>query len=280
MKLSDNSRFPHPVLCPFSDDYLAGEFDIDFIIDENIETASLSLSYEVKLTESSIAELVKRNHATIGCFIVCSDTYFNEFRALSWPSGKVDFAPGTLLNRVVIRPVIFANMDIPKWEIGTINKEFEPPVFLAKNDLLALGEEHIFSVGQAKLADIESIFELDYSDEVVDDVIEVNPDGDRITITTSKKTFHNIELLRQQTEGAPVVMGAVYLPAVMETLNSIIHDSAQYHTYRWYTPFVARCDATGVSVEDRNQSILNAAQLLLDSPIGQLEHIADMEEAE
>lgn len=281
MRLNDNSHFPYPVLSHSTDDYDTGEFDIEFIIKENIETGELSLTYHVKITDAiDIENLVRNNHATIGCFIICSDTYFNEFRKLSWPTGRIDFIPGTLLNRVTIRPVIFANEDIFNWDTSTINKEFNPPVVLRKNDLIALGEEQIFSVGQAKLADIESIFELNYSDDVVDNLIKVNPDGDRITITTSKQTFSNIELLRQQTQGAPAVMGSVYLPAVMETLNVIVNEPEQYQGYRWYTPFIARCDAIGVNVEDPNLSILESAQMLLEYPIGQLDIIANSGEEE
>lgn len=281
MRLTDNSYFPYPVLSHFTDDYYTGEFDVEFIIDENTETGELSLTYQVQITDAfDIETLVRSNRATIGCFIVCSETYFNEFRTLSWPTGRIDFVPGTLLNRVTIRPVIFANENIDNWDTGTINKEFSPPVVLRKNDLIALGEEQIFSVGQAKLADIESIFELNYSDAVADSLIEVNPVGDRITITTSKETFSNIELLRRQTQGAPAVMGSVYLPAVMETLSVIVNEPEQYQGYRWYTPFIARCDAIGVNIEDPNLSILEGAQMLLEYPIGQLDIIANSGEEE
>ena len=280
MRLSDETRFPHPVLSPFSDDYLEGEFDVEFTIDETPATGALSLTYQVKVTDAAMAQLVQNGQATAGCFISCSDTYYNMLHSLSWPTGRLDFVPGSLLNRVVVRPVIFANDNIPKWDTGTINSEFDLPVDLLKHDLLALGEAHTFSVGQAKLAEIESIFELDFSDEVADGVIQVNLDADRITITTSRKTFDVIDLLRGQANGAPIVMNAVYLPAVMETLNELIREPGQYQGRRWYTPFAARCDVTGVKIEDASLSILDAAQTLLESPIERLDELSVIGEEE
>lgn len=280
MRLSDETRFPHPVLSPFSDDYLEGEFDVEFTIDETPATGALSLTYQVKVTDAAMAQLVNNGQATAGCFISCPDTYYNMLHSLSWPTGRLDFVPGSLLNGVVVRPVIFANDNIPKWDTGTINSEFDLPVDLLKDDLLALGEEHTFSVGQAKLAEIESIFELDFSDEVADGVIRVNLDADRITITTSRKTFDVIDLLRGQANGAPIVMNAVYLPAVMETLNELIREPGQYQGRRWYTPFAARCDVTGVKIEDASLSILDAAQTLLESPIERLDELSVIGEEE
>lgn len=280
MRLSDETRFPHPVLSRFSDDYLEGEFDVEFDIYETPATGALSLTYQIKVTDAAMARLVNNGQATAGCFISCPDTYYNMLHSLSWPTGRLDFVPGSLLNGVVVRPVIFANDNIPKWDTGTINSEFDLPVDLLKNDLLALGEERIFSVGQAKLAEIESIFELDFSDEVVDGVIQVTLDADRITITTSRKTFDVIDLLRGQENGAPIVMNAVYLPAVMETLNELIREPGQYQGRRWYTPFAARCDVTGVKIEETGLSILDAAQTLLESPIERLDELSAIGEDE
>ncbi|WP_370074073.1 MULTISPECIES: hypothetical protein [Salipiger] len=80
-------------------------------------------------------------------------------------------------------------------------------------------------------------------------------------------------LLREQKAGKPVVMNAVYLPAVMEVLDALQSGADQYEPWRWHAPFMARCDARGVDPKT-DTSILESAQKLLDSPANALEQLA------
>ena len=131
------------------------------------------------------------------------------------------------------------------------------------------GSEHIISVGQAKLAPIESIFELDRSPEVPEGALRVELERDRVTILAGEKTHETILLLREQAKGKPVVMNAVYLPAVMEVLDALSGGAEQYEGQRWYAPFMARCDAKGIDPSAK-PSILESAQTLLGGPAGAL----------
>ena len=160
MRLSRETRFPHPVLGPETGDFNAGEFDVVFTPVEHRQTGALTLKHSITLTEPEITELVKTERAATACFVRCADTFFAELRPLSWPEGRSDFAAGKLLNRVLLRPVIWLCDDIPDWDPGTINPEFAPPVALGRGDIIALGAEHVISVGQAKLQPIESIFQV------------------------------------------------------------------------------------------------------------------------
>ena len=165
--------------------------------------------------------------------------------------------------------MIWLKSDLPSWDPGTIHPEFSPPLSLAHGDIIAIGDEHIISVGQAKLTPIESIFELDRSPDVPEGTLRVELERDRITILSGEKTHEIILLLREQAKGKPVVMNAVYLPAVMEVLDALSDGAEQYEGYRWYAPFIARCDSRGID-PSAGSSILESAQTLLDSPVGVL----------
>ncbi len=166
MRVSEETRFPHPVLGSGTGDFTTGSFDMSFTSSEDLKTGALTLEHKITLTEDGVRELIETGRASIGCFLRCPDTYHTELRTLAWPSGRSDFAAGSLLNRVSLRPLVWLNHDLPRWDPGTIHPEFVPPVSLAHGDIIAIGDEHIISVGQAKLAPIESIFELDRSPEV------------------------------------------------------------------------------------------------------------------
>ncbi|MCD9122285.1 hypothetical protein [Cupriavidus sp. UGS-1] len=272
MRLSDDTRFPHPVLSPFTGDFTSGEFNIDFRVEENRETGSLSLDYRISLTEPGIKSLLESNRAAVGCFIRCNDTYFTELRRLAWDSGRFDFPPGALLNRVLLRPIIWLTDPLTDWDPGTIHAEFAPPISLENGDIIAIGDESIISVGLAKLTPIESIFELDTSRDIPEGKIQVILDRNRIAILVAPNTYKMISLLRGQSAGAPVIMNAVYLPAIMEVLDAIRDAQDSYESRRWFKPFMARCDAKGIT-PGAGKSILEDAQALLENPIRTLDSI-------
>ncbi len=269
MRFTDEARFPHPVLGPLTGDFTSGELDVSFTIHEDLETGALILEHRISLTEPGIRGLVKTNRAAAGCFVRCNDTYHTELRRLAWPNGRSDFPAGALLNRVSLRPIVWLDDGLDGWDPGTIHPEFEPPVSLVKGDIIAIGDESVISVGQAKFAPIESIFELVRSSDVSEGRIQVELDRDRITILVAPKTHETISLLRGQAKGRPVVMNAVYLPAVMEVLDGLRVDPEQYNGWRWYQPFTAKCDAKGIDPAIAT-SILENAQTLLDGPAGAL----------
>ncbi|OBY24383.1 hypothetical protein [Leisingera sp. JC1] len=265
MRFSEETRYPHPVLAHDTGDFIAGEFDMRFTLSEDIATGALSLEHNTTLTEGGIRKLVETGKASVGCFVRCSDTYHTELRNLTWPTGRTDFAAGVLLNRVSLRPIVWLKGRLTGWNPGTIHPEFSPPVDMNGGDIIAIGEEHIISVGQAKLAPIESIFELDRSPDVPEGTLQVELERDRITILAGEKTHETIMLLREQKTGKPVVMSSIYLPAVMEVLDALQSGADQYEPYRWHAPFTARCDARGVDPK-ADVSILESAQKLLDGP--------------
>lgn len=266
MRITEDTRFPHPVLSPYSADYTSGEFSVAFEAFEDPATCALQLDYAITLTEPAILELVTSGRATIGCFVRCGDTYYTELRQLSWPMGRTDFRPGSLLNRVVVQPIIWLNAALRAWNPGTIHPEFSPPLDLDPADIVAVGVEAVLSIGQAKFAEIESIFELRRAPGVPEGEMRIDPDGDRIGIVVAPGLFDVINVLRGQADGQPVVMNGVYLPAVMEVLDLLTPGRDQYEAQRWHQPFLAKCDAKGIEPSP-GMSVLEAAQSLLEVPL-------------
>jgi hypothetical protein len=269
MRITENTRFPHPVLGLDTGDFIIGDFHVAIEVKENFSTGTVTLEHTITLTEPAIHALIENNHASVGCIIKCSDTFFNELRPMAWSTGKTDFSSGQLLNRVTIRPIIWLKTDLHDWNPGTIHPEFDPPISLNNGDIIAVGEELRISVGQAKLSPIESIFELVKLETVPDGELIVDMMGNRISLFVSDKTFQTLSELRLQSSWQELLMSSIYMPAVMEVLDALSHDNQAYDSLRWYQPFLAKCDAKGVRIEP-NMSILKAAQILLEFPIARL----------
>ena len=268
MRVSENTRFPHPVLGLDTGDFVVGEFSVEIKVKENRSTEAVTLEHAITLTEPGILALVENNQASVGCIIKCADTFFNDLRQIAWSSGKTDFSPGLLLNRVSLRPIVWLKSDLKEWNPGTIHHEFEPPVSLNNGDIIAVGEELIISVGQAKLAPIESIFDLVKSENIPEGMFEVDTAGHRIALLVNEKMFQTLAQLRLKTDGPEILMSSIYMPAIMEVLDALRNGDQSYEL-RWYQPFLAKCDLKGVRIEP-NMSILKAAQILLERPVARL----------
>ena len=278
MRISDGTRFPHPVLQETSDDFRSGEFHVHFEFTEIPDTGQLQASYKVDLTQTEILDLITRQMARLGCIIRCEDTYHVELRPLSWPSGELDFRPGSLLGRVTLRPIIWLASGLDEWDPGSIHEEFDPPVTLERGDIVGFGPEYVISVGQAKLQNMETIFELRRAEEMQEGSIEVELGGDRIGIRVDSRTYDTICVLRGQLHGGPILLNSVYLPAVMEVLDILGTEEGDFENRRWYRAFTARCDARGIDISSL-ESILESAQALLESPIRKLAVIVAGEDA-
>lgn len=274
MRITENTRFPHPVLGLDSGDFVAGEFSIQIQVKEDRSAGTVTLEHAITLTEPAIRALVESNQASVGCIIKCADTFFSDLKKMTWSTGITDFPPDQLLNQVTFRPIVWLKKDLDNWDPGTINSEFSPPISLKKSDIIAIGNELMISVGQAKLTPIESIFELVKSERIPDGELQVDISGSCIGLLVSEKTFQTLSELRLQSHSKDILMSSIYLPAVMEVLDILRNDSKEYELQRWYQPFLAKCHAKGIDIES-NHSILEAAQCLLEHPISHLGKIAE-----
>lgn len=266
MRLSNETRYPHPVLSRFTGDYSAGDFSVAFSVEEAPETSAMVLKHKITLEEPNIARLVENGQAEIACLVRCLDTYHISKHPLGYPEGKTEFPAGQLINTVIVRPIIFLKKDIEDISSELINEEFGSPIPLKKGDILALDSEVSISAGKAKLAKAESIFELHMSEEVPEGRVKVNLELERISIFLGPNTFSMVNQLRNTEERSPIVMNSVYLPAVMETLDLLKKDQNSYTEKRWYTPLVEKCIFHGYAI-DSDFSILDAAYSLLESPL-------------
>jgi hypothetical protein len=276
MRISDDTRFPHPVLSPESDDFGDAAFDVTFTCEESATSGRVALRHQIELREDDIRALVENGTASVGAFVRCRDTYFSSLELLAWPSGEVEFQDGALLNRVAIRPIVWLNDGVQNWKPAGIADEFTEAVTLPASSIIAFGYESILSVGRAKLSPLESIFTLKKSDDAGPDVITIDLHADKITILAGQSAYEVISGLRGQLSTRPAALGAVYLPAVMETLDQLRDGTGAYEERRWLTPFQARCDALAIDLQ--NPRLVQDAQRLLDQPIPRMRTLAGVEE--
>jgi hypothetical protein len=272
MRFSEEMSFPHPVLAPWLTDYEEAAFTIRLLHRESLKGGKLAIVCEASITQPDIVTLIESGCAIFGVFVNCESTSMRKLVPLGFPTGSHEFGPGALLNRVAFRPVVWTTEHLENWAPVGANPEFGDAIAVPKGEILALGFEQTIDVSRAKMAPLETIFALRAVDSLADGEIEVDLERAKITILTSSKTYGTINEWRE-SQASSVVMGAVYIPALMQVLDTLREGTGSYENFRWYRPFIDRC-AT-LEIEFDNVDLLKASAKLLDYPLTRLPPATD-----
>lgn len=277
MKISETTSYPHPVLAPWSGDVEGSSFHAELTLREDGAAQRIDIHCEVSLDQPEIVSLIERGDAAFGCFITCVSTGFRRMQRFGFPSGSHQFAPGALLGRVQLRPMVWSLRTILAYRPAGTHAEFGGPADIEPGQILALDDELRVDVLRPPLPSIESIFEIFASQEVADGQFDIDLSGDRINIYMSEATFSLVQGLRQTTESTRgVVMNALFVPVVMEVLHHVATGEEQFAQCRWFEPFRKRSELLDVDL--KSPTLLSDAQILLGLPFQELGRLVEEEE--
>lgn len=249
MKITENARFPHPVLSPCSCDFREGEFSMQFTVSENSapDRYQVALDYTMSLTEPTLRQLVEQGKAAAGIFASCLDTYYSRLIALGLDRGSFSFEPGALAGRVTLRPVVWTCGEVKEFPVGNCHEEFGgAPIPLPAGSVLAVDEEVTIQVGPEKLMQIETIFSIAKSDQLESGMLSVSLDSDRIKVLAAADIYETVNRLKSTEHARAVILNSVFLPAVIQVLDSLRDGASAYEGRRWYRVFSAKCDHLGI----------------------------------
>jgi len=268
MKIDLNTHFPHPVLCEGNDDILTGSFDLR--IDQAMETTSceVEIDFALTLTEQHLHDLYHDGDVKAGAFIRCQDTFYSELRTADGMKGTWKFRKSALYGRVEVKPLLWLVVPLENWSSPNVNTEFGGAISLGRSEVIGLGADTVFVIGQDKLKKFESIFELVPSDDIPKGRMKVDLLSDAIRILVAPEFFRSIELMRGNRGGKSLLLSAVYMPVVMEVLENLRGKSG-LEDKPWYRVFSAKCETMGIDMNDA--PLLESAQRLLASPVEKLE---------
>jgi hypothetical protein len=269
MKMSDTTRFPHPVLSATTGDYKSGEFSIRLSAAEVPDKAEVALDFEVTLSQPDIHALVISDNASVGIFVNCRETYYSRLVPLGLAGGRFTFEQGALLGRVVVRPMVWTRKAVFGFPVTDCHPEFGTnPLNFASGTVLALDAESVMHVGHDKLAQMESIFTIAKADDLENGTLSVFLESDKIKILVAPDIHDTVNRLRGLAHGKPIVLNSVYLPAVMQVLDNLRDSASTYEGRRWYKVFDAKCSHLGINL--LTPDLWKDAQKLLQTPFSEI----------
>lgn len=265
MKIDTASRFPHPVLSEDTGDFLMGEFSISIQVEERFQPSQVSLSCSVNLTEPTLLREIAEGRARVGLFVTCLDGYLSRLIPVGLTGGKIPFEPGELIGKVALRPLVWACATISEFSLDNCHPEFGGgSIRLEHGAVLGMDDEIIINVGREKLAQMETIFSLAEAPQLEGGRLALELDSDRIKILVASDTYQQLNALRGMALGKSIVLNSVYLPAVMQVLDSLRGGASGFEGRRWHRVFTAKCEHLGIELN--NADLWRDAQRLLQMP--------------
>jgi hypothetical protein len=266
MKLNENTRFSHPVLCEDTSDYTSGNFKVEIKVTEDTVKNSLILECITVLNEPYLSNLIKDKLAQVFIIISCRGTYFYKQIELINSAEELTFKPGELTGPVELRGIIASSITIHDFKAESLNEEYGEEGFtIGQSELLAFDIRQKIHIGRKKIPPMESIFELAFDEDLIEGEIDVSLEKDKIRILANKTTCEKIHHLRNSGDTSSIVFSSVYLPAIMQILSYLQSDGEEYSDNPWYEPFIAKCDYYNIDIA--NDNILLSAQKLLKNPL-------------
>jgi hypothetical protein len=272
MKVNERTRFPYPVLSPWSNDYDEGQFSVTLGVAESPNLAMVALQPTIRLDQPQLLELVRSGRAAAGAYVACLDTFFSRLIRFSLDGGSITFEPGALTGRVSVKPVVWAQRPIKGFPLSSCHDEFGGGTTdFPQGSILALAGESIINIGLDKLAQIETIFTIARSDALDAGTFAIELESNRIRILVAEDIHNTVNEMRGLKYGRPVVLNAVYLPAIMQVLDTLRENPEAYEGQRWHRIFTAKCDHLGINLE--KSDLWRDAQMLLQRPFHSVERM-------
>jgi len=268
MKLSDDARFPHPVVTSEAGDY--GNSGISWSLSGTEAKASgkVRLTGRFDVIHPGFESLVGSGHVAAGLQVACLDTYFNRFLPVSLGEFSAEIDAGQLLGLVQVRPVLYAVTEVTLPD-ERVNAEFGHSSVIFSGDVAGYGDEARFVVGLEKLAPLESIFVLTRNLDLLEPRFEMDTSGQTIRINVSSSLYDDIEAIRGTGAFRNVLLSSLYLPCIIELLSIAANDP--YEDLRWYRVITSRCEHLGLRLDGKD--LARNAQTLLCNPLGLLRQV-------
>ena len=276
MRIKASASFPHPILSESTGDYGDRAFTLALGVQEEPESGHAVLIGSMTLDDPSIQALIESGQAVSGVMITCLDTYLDTFERHPLGEVHIDLSGGKVRGPVFARAVVVSAKDEIALGSEWIDAEFPPHSRIVQSgDLIALSEELRFEAGLEKLAPLESIFHLMLYEDAKEGVFMLDLENESIGILVAPRLHGFLSLLRGQ-QRKDTLLSALFLPVVMAVLDAMKEDGSQADK-RWYSVMSARCNAEGINLT--NCDLAEAAQKLLDSPLGSLQRLFEREPA-
>jgi hypothetical protein len=264
MKLTDQTRFPWPVLWDAIDDYPGRKIELVVKIEEEIPSEKIKIDYEVVVDSETLKSGMANHTVGFGIQVVSKETMYTKLFTSASLIDSISIPPGTLRGPLLLRAYFWSTTEIRDFPKSELHSEYsDREITVSKNNVLGVSNAVEYLIGSDKQAPWGTIFELAVVQGLEDGRITVDLTADRVVIGCSDATKKTLDNLRAASPGQIVMLNGIYLPVLMDLLSAMEADASEHEGKRWYQVIDAKLKSRSIKPDG---SYLEPAQALLDLP--------------
>ena len=266
MKFDRSKTFPYPVLRPYSDDYVDGEFQAttEFAIDET----SISVKCSFQTSSVELLRLVELGRAKFASIISCRETYFRRTFLSDKEFLTTELPFDAVRGEVLTESYIVATHDIKGYSSPDINPEFGQKRFdFAAGQILAQDDTTVVYIDRELFQPVSVVLELVSNESLAAGDWRVDLDQDHVQIQVHPTMKESIDNSRSSAQCKSVLMNSIFFGAVVHAIQAI-KDGDTESDLRWVRVFDRQIHNSGLSIATDDSYVI--AQRLMKSPLNLL----------
>lgn len=260
--------FPYPVLRPFSQDYVDGEFQatVEYEVGEADEPIVAHVLCHLSVPE--LRALIDSEKAEYVAVFSCRGTFYREVQSNRNPKFTVTFSPGSLRGEVSFEPYVVARTHIEGFSSALIHQEWgQARVDFWPGAVLAMDAPSIVFLDRDVFRPVSSVFVLVKSENITGDEWRIDIEDDKVRIELSPANKEIVDRVRNSEANKAVLLNSIYLSAVTHCVCALKADDT-YWDRRWARVLLQNAEIEGVDLQDEPEYVV--AQRLLRRPLSLL----------
>lgn len=261
MKVNAKS-YPHPVLG--NGDDLGGSFRVELPYEMGRDAIVLHPTFALK--NGGIEDLIKKGKASYIIEVECRSTFYRRSFSTRNADESVSIPSKLLRERVTVGFYVCADQDIKGYKPTEPHPDYEDadPFDVEAGSVLAVGGFSSFIAEKAfdPLRPPVSSFMSIIDGTRQEGPMEIDYEGEKITIELSKTDWKKYLTVRGQKPVHGILHGFLALPALVDAIHKVQRGDSGFEDKNWYGRLEAILEAQSLQEKDPYE----AAQKILGNP--------------
>jgi len=264
MKFDSQKAYPYPVLRPFSDDFVDGEFQTT--VQSRPQDGLLTTKIEFIVSSDDIRREIEAKRAAYFAVFACRNTYFRKSFMSTNNTIEAKLELKNLRDEVTVEPYIVAIEDIESFQSSDVNPEFgKGPFKYRPGHILAQDEPQSFYIDRDVFKPITSVFDLVKKESLSEMEWDVKFEQDRVQIGVSPLMKERIDNARNSTSNKAILINSIYFAAVMQAIQHLKESRADFDSYRWAQVIIRK--AVNMNIDLEKCQAYEATERLMNLPL-------------
>ncbi len=264
--------YPYPMLISEADDYVKSTFAFQVRVEKGIR--ELKFYFEMDLKNDEMTDLIKGGQAEFLIHIECPRTCYRSIVTSSNKEFGERILEKELNGRVSLCGFVVAKVYLERYQNSDFNRDYNGMSFdIDRGSVLAIGGQYDLDITKETddLAKVPSIFTICRYAADTDKSMQIDMDGDKITVALSDESFQNHKVLCGMPSYLPIFHGMIIVPALIYVLETLRREGIEeYESRRWFAGIrkaLARYEISLNCDTLNDMASYDLAQKLLDLPI-------------